>query len=191
MSSTPIHSTRIDLPANIRSQIIETLNQTLASTLDLKTQVKQAHWNVKGMDFYQLHELFDQLASELEEYTDLFAERISALGGTALGTARIAAAVSGIPEYPIDIFDGKTHVTALADRYAPYAKLLRDGIAETDDLGDADTADLYTEVSRGIDKRLWFLEAHLQSDTIAISSNGNGVSPETKAPNGKKSKSKK
>jgi starvation-inducible DNA-binding protein len=188
MSSTPLHSTRIDLPANVRSKIIETLNQTLATTLDLKTQVKQAHWNVKGMNFYQLHELFDELATELEEYIDLFAERITALGGTALGTARIAAAASEIPEYPIDIFDGKSHVTALADRYAPYAKLLRDGIAETDDLGDADTADLYTEVSRGIDKRLWFLEAHLQVDSIPILSNG--ASLETKS-NGKKSKSKK
>jgi len=189
MSSTSLHLTRIDLPANVRSKIIDTLNQTLASTLDLKTQVKQAHWNVKGMDFYQLHELFDELAAELEEYIDLFAERITALGGTALGTARIAAAVSEIPEYPVNIFDGKSHVTALADRYAPYAKLLRDGIAETDDLGDADTADLYTEVSRGIDKRLWFLEAHLQADTIPDSSNG--ASPETKATNGKKAKSKK
>lgn len=188
MSSTPLRSTRIDLPANVRSKIIETLNQTLASTIDLKTQVKQAHWNVKGMDFYQLHELFDELATELEEYIDLFAERITALGGTALGTAKIAAAVSEIPEYPIDIFDGKSHVTALADRYAPYAKLLRDGIAETDDLGDADTADLYTEVSRGIDKRLWFLEAHLQADSIPMMSNGTSL--ETKS-NGKKSKSKK
>jgi starvation-inducible DNA-binding protein len=187
MSNPPLHSTRIDLPANVRSKIIDLLNQTLASTLDLKTQVKQAHWNVKGLDFYQLHGLFDEIASELEAYVDLFAERVTTLGGTALGTARIAAKTSEIPEYPIDIFDGKSHITALADRFAPYAKLLRDGIAETDDLGDADTADLYTEVSRGIDKRLWFLEAHLQTATIS----SNGASLEVKATNGKKSKTKK
>lgn len=170
-----LHPTRIDIPAEIRSQVIAVLNQTLAYTLDLKTQVKQAHWNVKGLDFYQLHELFDELAGELEEFIDLFAERVTALGGVALGTARIAASVSGLPEYPIDILDGKDHITALADRYAPYAKLLREGIATTDDLDDADTADLYTEVSRTIDMRLWFLEAHLQGSGAAlISSNGAG-----------------
>jgi starvation-inducible DNA-binding protein len=158
-----LHSTRIDMPANTRSQVIATLNQTLASTLDLKTQVKQAHWNVKGMHFYQLHELFDEMASELEEYIDMVAERVTALGGTAMGTARIAASQSDLPEYPLEILEGKDHVIALADRYANYGKTLRDNIDETGDLGDADTADLYTEISRAIDKRLWFLEAHLQT----------------------------
>lgn len=159
------YPTRIDIPADVRAQIIGTLNQTLATSLDLKTQVKQAHWNVKGLDFYQLHELFDEMASELEEYVDLFAERVTALGGLALGTARIAAAQSELPEYPLNILSGADHITALADRYAIYAKSLRAGIAQTDELGDADTADLYTEVSRDIDKRLWFLEAHLTTTT--------------------------
>jgi len=136
-------------------------------SLDLKTQVKQAHWNVKGMDFYQLHELFDEMASELEEFIDLIAERVTALGGLAMGTARIAASESTLPEFPFDILEGKDHVTALADRYAPYARTIREAIDQTDDLGDADTADLYTEVSRAIDKRLWFLEAHLQTSTEA------------------------
>lgn len=162
-----LYPTRIDLPANARAQIVGILNQTLAATLDLKTQVKQAHWNVKGMDFFQLHELFDEMATELEEYTDEFAERITALGGLAMGTARIAAAESFLPEYPYEIADGKDHVTALADRFAPYAKSLREAIDKTGALGDADTADLYTEVSRTIDKRLWFLEAHLQGSATA------------------------
>ncbi|XGV96702.1 MAG: DNA starvation/stationary phase protection protein Dps [Leptolyngbya sp. BL-A-14] len=174
-----LYATRIDLPVETRAQVIELLNQTLAFTLDLKTQVKQAHWNVKGLDFYQLHELFDELAGELEEYVDLVAERVTALGGLAMGTARVAAQVSGLPEYPFDILDGKDHVAALADRYAIYAKLVRQGIAKTDDLGDADTADLYTEVSRAIDKRLWFLEAHLQT---AVVHSGNGSAPATAEP---------
>jgi starvation-inducible DNA-binding protein len=169
-----LHSTRIDLPANTRSQVISLLNQSLASTLDLKTQVKQAHWNVKGMDFYQLHELFDDMASELEEYVDMLAERVTALGGTALGTARIAASKSELAEYPLEILDGKDHIVALADRYATYGKTLRDNIDETGDLGDADTADLYTEISRAIDKRLWFLEAHLQTEVEIIAVNGSG-----------------
>ena len=155
------YPTRIDLPVEVRKQVVNLLNQTLAATLDLKTQVKQAHWNVKGMDFYQLHELFDELASELEEYVDMVAERVTALGGTALGTARIAAAESILPEYPLEAIDGADHVTALAERFALYAKHLREAIDETDNAGDADTADLYTEISRTVDKRLWFLEAHL------------------------------
>lgn len=155
------YPTRIDIPGDVRQKIVPILSQTLATSLDLKTQVKQAHWNVKGLNFYQLHELFDAMAGELEGYVDMVAERITALGGTAMGTARIAASESLIAEYPYDIVDGVEHITALAQRYAIYAAHLRSGIEKTDTLGDADTADLYTEISRDIDKRLWFLEAHL------------------------------
>ncbi len=166
-----LYSTRIDIPAEIRSQVIEILNQTLAATTDLKTQVKQAHWNVKGMDFYQLHELFDEIATEVEEFTDKFAERITALGGYAVGTVRAAAEQSFLPEYPFDINDGKAHVTALADRLAIFAKSLREAINKTDELNDMDTNDLYVEVSRVIDMRLWFLEAHLQA-TATVENDG-------------------
>jgi starvation-inducible DNA-binding protein len=162
------HSTRIDLPLETRSQIVDLLNQTLADTLDLKTQVKQAHWNVKGMNFYQLHELFDAIATELEEYVDMVAERAITLGGVAFGTARVAAERSKLPEYPLEIFDGKDHVEALATRLALYAKSVRQNIDAANSLEDADTADLYTEVSRAIDKRLWFLEAHLQTVVPAV-----------------------
>jgi len=164
--SSRLYPTRIDIPAEARSQIVVILNQTLAASLDLKTQTKQAHWNVKGTDFFQLHELFDEIAGELEEYVDLVAERVTALGGYAVGTARSAASNSILPEYPFDILDGKEHVTALADRFALYAKHLRETINKSNDLGDLDTADLYTEISRTIDKRLWFLEAHLQVSEI-------------------------
>ncbi|MEO1207994.1 MAG: DNA starvation/stationary phase protection protein Dps [Cyanobacteria bacterium J06638_20] len=157
------YPTRIDLATNVRETVVATLSQTLAASVDLKTQTKQAHWNVKGKDFYQLHELFDEMAGEIEEYVDMVAERITALGATALGTARVAADASILPEYPLDAVDGEDHVAALADRYAAYGKHLREAIDQTDELGDADTADLYTEISRTIDKRLWFLEAHLIS----------------------------
>lgn len=169
MVATPVKSnvrfypTRLDLAADLRKKVAEILNQSLAATLDLKTQTKQAHWNVKGKDFYQLHELFDEMASELEEYVDMVAERVTALGGTALGTARIAADQSILPEYPLDAINGEEHIMALADRYAAYAKHVREAIDATDELGDADTADLYTEISRTVDKRLWFLEAHLHN----------------------------
>ncbi|OYT70195.1 MAG: DNA starvation/stationary phase protection protein Dps [Chloracidobacterium sp. CP2_5A] len=158
-----LHATQIDLPEEIRVSVIQLLNQSLATALDLKTQVKQAHWNVKGPQFVALHGLFDEMAGELDGFVDDIAERVTALGGAALGTARVAAAVSALPEYPADIQDGLDHVRALADRYAPFAKRVRAAIAEADELGDADTADLYTGISRAIDKRLWFLEAHLQA----------------------------
>ena len=161
ISKQKMYPTRIDLPQEIREKVANLLNQTLAATLDLKTQTKQAHWNVKGMDFYQLHELFDEMATELEEYVDLVAERVTALGGMALGTARIAAAQSILPEYDLDAVGGIEHINALADRYAAYGAHLREAIDTTDNWEDADTADLYTEISRTIDKRLWFLEAHL------------------------------
>ncbi|MBE9007322.1 DNA starvation/stationary phase protection protein Dps [Fortiea sp. LEGE XX443] len=175
-----LYPSRIDIPAESRSQIVTILNQTLAATLDLRTQTKQAHWNVKGTDFYQLHELFDEIAGELEAYVDMVAERITALGGYAFGTARLAASNSILPEYPLNILDGKDHVTALADRFAPYGKHIREAIAKTNDLGDADTADLYTEISRTIDKRLWFLEAHLQ--VAEINAENGTTAPKAQTP---------
>ena len=161
VSKQKLYPTRIDLPEDLRAKVAGILNRTLAATLDLKTQTKQAHWNVKGMNFYQLHLLFDEMATELEEYTDMVAERITALAGTAMGTARTAAAESILPEYTFEAVSGAEHVTVLADRYALYAKHVRESIDATEELGDADTADLYTEISRTIDKRLWFLEAHI------------------------------
>ncbi|NJL00241.1 MAG: DNA starvation/stationary phase protection protein Dps [Spirulinaceae cyanobacterium RM2_2_10] len=155
------YKSRVDLALDQRQTVVEVLTQTLATTLDLKTQVKQAHWNVKGMDFFQLHELFDEMATELEEYVDMVAERVTALGAIAYGTARIAADNSLLPEYDLEAVNGAEHVTALADRYATYAQHVRESIDKTDAAGDADTADLYTEISRTVDKRLWFLEAHL------------------------------
>lgn len=158
------YPSRIDLPLNVRRQVVDTLSLTLATSVDLKTQIKQAHWNVKGMDFYQLHTLFDELAVEVEGYVDMVAERITALGSVANGTARVAAAESLLSEYPLNAVEGAEHVQALAERYAIYAKHVRKAIASTEE-GDADTADLYTEISRTVDMRLWFLEAHLIKKT--------------------------
>ncbi|SRR5579875_1310505 len=159
-----LFSTRLDIPEASRIKLIELLNKTLASTLDLQTQIKQAHWNVKGWDFYQLHLMFDEIAEEVEGYVDTIAERITTLGGYAMGTARTAARDSSIPEYPFEAVSGSDHLHALADRLAAYARMVRAAIEQANDLGDLDTADLFTEVSRGIDKRLWFVEAHLQGN---------------------------
>ncbi len=156
-------STHIDIPAEKRAGLIEMLNQNLADTLDLYTQVKQAHWNVKGKDFYQLHLLFDEIAGEIEPFVDLLAERATLLGGYATGTARMAAQSSAIPEYPVGAIEGRQHLEALVDRFGIYCQRIRQAIDDSDEIGDPSTADLYTEISRVADKRLWFLEAHIQN----------------------------
>src|SRR5215510_9326487 len=124
------YKTQNDLPAEVREQMISLLNQHLADTSDLYSQTKQAHWNVKGPEFFQLHELFDKLADEVEEYIDLIAERVTALGGTALGTVRMAAAVSRLDEYPLDVSHGLSSVEALAAVYATVARTTRMAIDE-------------------------------------------------------------
>ncbi len=156
------YKTSIDLDGETREQIVALLNQQLADTFDLYSQTKQAHWNVKGAQFFQLHELFDKLAGETLVYVDDIAERATTLGGTALGTARMSAAASRLPEYP-DIVGGQESVAALVERYAALAASTRAAIDASDNLSDADTADLFTGISRGLDKSLWFLEAHLQA----------------------------
>jgi starvation-inducible DNA-binding protein len=154
--------TSIDIPAGTRAEIIDLCNQQLADTADLQSQIKQAHWNVKGPEFIALHKLYDELAEEVEGYVDLIAERATQLGGYAMGTARMAAANSRLPEFPIDATDSLATVKALVERYAAYAATTRAAIDETEKMGDIASSDIFTEISRGIDKGLWFLEAHLQ-----------------------------
>jgi starvation-inducible DNA-binding protein len=158
-----MHNTKIDLAKGKREKIIELLNQSLADAMDLKSQAKQAHWNVKGPSFIALHELFDQVATEVEGHVDEIAERVTSLGGTAMGTVRIAAETSSLSQYPLEITDGTAHVDALSTAIADFGKKIRKNIDATDELGDADTADLYTGISRGMDKLLWFVEAHNQA----------------------------
>jgi starvation-inducible DNA-binding protein len=157
--------TKNKLDGEAQGKVIELLNARLADCLDLQTQTKQAHWNVKGPSFIGLHELFDKVAEAVEEYVDLIAERAVQLGGTALGTARLAAKNSTLKEYPHDITAGKDHVDALSSVLAAFAEQARSAIDESDNLGDPDTADLFTEVSRGIEQWLWFVEAHNQADS--------------------------
>ncbi len=162
MTTTRVYPTRHDLPSGTREQMVALLNQQLADAFDLYSQTKQAHWNVKGRDFYQLHELFDELAEAMRGYIDMLAERATALGGEARGTARMAAAASRLPEYPSDLTDELQHVRSLADRYANLAATTRTAITTAMEAGDQATADLLSDICRGLDKHLWFLEAHLQ-----------------------------
>jgi starvation-inducible DNA-binding protein len=142
--------------------MVEMLNQHLADSLDLYSQTKQAHWNVKGSDFYQLHLLFDEHAGHVVGWIDMIAERAVMLGGFATGTVRMAAAASRLSEFPTDITSGNDHISALVDRWADYGASSRAAIDVAGKAGDQDTADLFTEISRQVDMDLWFLEAHLQ-----------------------------
>ncbi len=154
--------TRNNTPPAAREKLVPLLNARLADATDLKSQLKQAHWNVKGRQFLQLHELFDTIAGRIDIHIDDFAERAVQLGGTAYGTIRMAAAASTFPEYPVYPGDGLEHAAIIADRLAAYGASLRAAIDVATEAGDADTADLFTGFSREVDKDLWFVESHLQ-----------------------------
>jgi starvation-inducible DNA-binding protein len=155
-------ATKNGLAPDVRTEMVALLNQQLADTLDLFSQTKQAHWNVKGPDVYQLHLMFDAHAASAAEWSDLLAERAVMLGGYATGTVRMSAASSTLPEFPTDITDSLDYVRATVERWAAYANSTRDAIDTADEAGDATTADLFTEISGGADKWLWMVEAHLQ-----------------------------
>jgi starvation-inducible DNA-binding protein len=155
--------TKNDLPEGVRNKVVQLLNERLADSIDLQTQAKQAHWNVKGPNFIALHELFDKVNAAVEDYVDEIAERAVQLGGVAEGTARMVARRSSLAEYPAAM-DGRSHVEALSSALAAFGQSTRKAIDVANDLGDLDTADIFTEVSRGIDKWLWFVEAHLQAE---------------------------
>jgi starvation-inducible DNA-binding protein len=158
-----LYETENDLPATSRIELTVLINKRLADALDLQLQLKQAHWNVKGPHFIGLHELFDKIAEEVESDVDMIAERVVQLGGIAEGTARVVAARSRLDEYPLRIADGVAHVEAVARALSTFGREARLTIDEADTLGDTDSADLFTEISRGIDKWLWFVEAHTQA----------------------------
>src|SRR5467141_4223918 len=159
-----VYKTENDIPQELRLKLIVLANQGLADAVDLQMQLKQAHWNVKGPHFIGLHELFDKIDEAVESYVDLIAERIVQLGGIAEGTARVAAGRSRLEEYPLDIADGHAHVEAVSKALSTFGREVRKTIDEAEELDDADTADIFTEISRGIDKWLWFVEAHSQAD---------------------------
>jgi len=159
---TLLYETKNPLPAETRARVVALLNNRLADCVDLQSQCKQAHWNVKGPHFIALHKLFDEIYEAAEEYVDLIAERIVQLGGVAEGTVRAAAERSSLREYPLVLSSGEEHVAALSDVLAQFSDMAREGIAELEELEDPDSMDILTEVSRGVDKWLWFVEAHQQ-----------------------------
>lgn len=155
-------NTRIDLPDNTRKAMIALLNARLADAIDLRLALKQAHWNIKGANFIALHELFDQIQVRTAVFVDDIAERAVALGGIAGGATQTVARATSLAPYPPELTAEKEHVTAVADRLAAFGAFVRAAIDAADEAGDKVTADLFTGVSRQVDKDLWFVEAHLK-----------------------------
>lgn len=185
--------TKNDLDSDTRRQVVDLLNQRLADCIDLQTQCKQAHWNVKGPNFIGLHRLFDKVNDDVEEYVDLIAERAVQLGGTAIGTARMVAERTTLLDYPATIHSGEEHVAALSDVLAQFGRTVRIGIEEMDDLGDADSADMFTEISRGIDMWLWMVESHLHGEPVSpgpVHSRDTGASGTTPRDGGRADRSR-
>mgnify|MGYP001083685653 CR=1 FL=1 len=159
-----MYKTHIDIPEGDREKLVGLLNARLADLVDLQTQTKQAHWNVKGRSFIALHELFDEVTNVVREASDTVAERATALGGIARGTARMAADKSVLAEYPASIADGRAHAEAVAKALGITGAHIRKAIGEAAEIGDAATEDVFTEIARELDEKLWFVEAHLQGD---------------------------
>lgn len=162
--ASSMNPTKNDLPADKRSAIAQLLNERLADLIDLGLQLKQAHWNVKGPNFIAIHKLFDEVAEEVEEYIDDTAERLVALGGIAEGTVKAVGGRTTLPAYPLNITGWRDHIEAVSTALAKTGKGVRAAIAQADELGDAGTTDLFTQVSRGLDQYLWFVESHLQGE---------------------------
>jgi len=156
-----MRTTHNTLPELIRDQSVDLLNRHLAAAIDLQGQMKQAHWNVRGPGFFAIHELFDTAATIAGAFADEIAERCAALGGTAAGTVQVAAAQSFLVPYPLAIADTEQHVFAVAATLAAFGQSVRDASAQATTYGDADTADLLTQISRGIDQQIWFVESHM------------------------------
>src|SRR5215208_3748095 len=157
-----MYKTANTLSKNIRAKSVAVLNRHLAAAIDLHAQVKQAHWNVRGATFIAIHELFDKVADAAEGYSDLIAERAGALGGAAEGTIQVAVEHSFLERYRLGVADSATHIGAVTAALAAFGDSVRNAIDETAGFGDADTSDVFTEISRGIDQQLWLVESHRQ-----------------------------
>jgi starvation-inducible DNA-binding protein len=149
------------LPEEVRTKIANALNARLADGLDLHSQIKVAHWNIKGPQFASLHPLFETFAVSLAAHNDEMAERAVTLGGKAYGTARHVVKTSKLPDYPQDTTRDMEHVKLLAERIEKFLEGAREARGLSEKLGDSDTFDLLTGIISEFEKHAWFLRASL------------------------------
>lgn len=158
MYKSPSH-----LSEEVRTKIADTLNARLADGLDLHSQIKVAHWNIKGPQFAALHPLFETFAVSLAAFNDSIAERAVTLGARAYGTVRHVAKASGLPDYPQDTSRDLEHVRLLAERFEKYLDNVRQSRSVAEKQNDTDTVDLFTGIVTELEKNAWFLRASLES----------------------------
>lgn len=156
----PLRKTENNIADNTKKSSIALLNARVADAIDLALVTKQAHWNMRGRQFIAVHEMVDGFRSQIDGHVDTMAERVVQLGGVALGTLQDVSKASTLTAYPTNIHKITEHLEELIIRYGAVANSIREAIDQADEAGDADTADIFTQVSRDLDKALWFLEAH-------------------------------
>ncbi len=157
-----MHHTRQSIQERERMDLVNMLNQTLASTSDLYAQLKHAHWNIKGPQFIAMHKLFDEIAEEVEGHVDTIAERITALGGTAFGTIQDVVKNTQLRVLPNNVFTLEQLLEHITHNFAILSELARECMDRSEELDDMATNDVYVDLARSLDKNLWFLEAHIQ-----------------------------
>ena len=163
-----MQKTHNTLPEEIRIQSVALLNKHLAAAIDLHAQMKQAHWNVRGPGFIAIHQLFDRVSTAVEDYSDKLAERAAGLGGTANGTIQVAIRESFLIPSPLGVADEMKHLFAVSGALAAFGGSVIEAIAKSTEIEDATTADLFTEISRGIDQQLYFVESHLAPKKVEL-----------------------
>lgn len=161
-----MYKNRVALSDDVKQKTVEEMSKTLSASLDTYTQAKFAHWNVKGMNFYQLHLVFDNVAHVIRKQIDPIAERITQLGGVANGTVRQSAATSSIPAYNVEAVSGPEHLQALINSLGAYCALLRETSEKVDDIGDSPTSDFYNQLIVDAEEELYFLESHLEAGDV-------------------------
>jgi starvation-inducible DNA-binding protein len=156
------HASGSPLPEEAREDAVGALQACLVDGIDLYSQLKVAHWNVKGPQFAALHAQFDSFARSVDAHNDAVAERVVALGGTARGTVREAARGSSLPEYPPDAVRDMEHVRLLVERFREYMATLREARDMCGARGDVGSVDMLTAIVTDFEKHAWFLLASLE-----------------------------
>lgn len=161
-----MYKNRVALEDDVKQKVVDVMNVRLGAALDMYSQAKFAHWNVKGLNFYQLHLVFDATAKVIFKQIDPIAERITQLGGVANGTVRQSAAGSPIPAYNVNAVTGPEHLNALADALGVYCKELREASDDIEEIGDDPSADFFKQLVIEAEEELYFLESHLEAGDV-------------------------
>lgn len=164
MTQTQTHSQiNVGLTDGQRQGVCEILNRTLADLAILYTKTRNYHWNVTGMQFHSLHEVFEEQYQQIAEASDEVAERVRMLGEHPIGTMAEFLQHSQLTEMPGDYPDAPAMITNLLSDHEQVINQLRRGVQVTDDhYADASTSDFLTELLQQHEKMAWMLRAFVE-----------------------------